>query len=46
MKYYRLYNDIIEFERDIINDILPFKYLDKICRELNITCEVAFVDDT
>jgi hypothetical protein len=46
MKYYRLDNDIIEFARDIIKDVLPLKYLDRIGRELNISCEVAFVDDT
>jgi hypothetical protein len=26
--------------------MLPLKYLDKRFRELNISCEVAFVDDT
>jgi hypothetical protein len=46
MNYYRLNNDIIEFARDIIKDVLPLKYRDKICRALNISCEVAFVDDT
>jgi hypothetical protein len=46
MKYYRLDEDTIEFAKDIIKDVLPLKYLDKICRELNISCEVAFVDDT
>jgi hypothetical protein len=46
MKYYRLDDDIIEFARDFIKDVLPLKYLDKINRELNISCEVAFVDDT
>jgi hypothetical protein len=45
-KYYRLNNEIIEFARDIIKDVLSLKYLDKICRELNISCEVSFVDDT
>jgi hypothetical protein len=45
MKYYRLDNDIIEFAKDIIKDVLPHKYLDKICRELNISCDVSFVDD-
>jgi hypothetical protein len=25
---------------------MPIKYLDKICHELNISCEVAFVDET
>jgi hypothetical protein len=46
MKYYRLDDDTIEFARDIIKDVLPLKYLDRICRELNISCEVAFVDNT
>jgi hypothetical protein len=39
-------NDIIDFAKDILKDELPLKYLDKICQELNISCEVAFVDDT
>jgi hypothetical protein len=46
MNYYRLDEDIIEFAKDIIKDVLPLKYLDKICRELNITCDVSFVDNT
>jgi hypothetical protein len=46
MKYYRLDEDKIEFAKDIIKDVLPVKYLDKICHELNITCEIAFVDET
>jgi hypothetical protein len=46
MKYYRLDEDTIEFVRDIIKDVLPLKYLDRICRESSISCEVAFVDDT
>jgi hypothetical protein len=45
-KYYRLDEDTIEFEKDFIKDVLPLKYLDKICHELNILCEVFFVDDT
>jgi hypothetical protein len=46
MKYYKLDEDTIEFARDIITDVLPLKYLDRICRELNISCEVALVDET
>jgi hypothetical protein len=46
MKYYKIEEETIEFARDIIKDILSLKYLDKICRELNISCEIAFVDDT
>jgi hypothetical protein len=46
MKYYRLDEDKIEFAKDIIKDVLPLKYLDRICHEVNISCEVAFVDDT
>jgi hypothetical protein len=46
MKYYRLDEDIIEFANDIIKDILSLKYLDKIWPELNLSCEVVFVDDT
>jgi hypothetical protein len=46
MKYYRLDEDTIECAKDIIKDVLPLKYLDKICHELNISCEIAFVDDT
>jgi hypothetical protein len=44
--YYRLDEDKIEFAKDIIKDILPLKYLDRICRELNISCDVFFVDET
>jgi hypothetical protein len=46
MKYYWLEEDSIEFAKDIIKDVLPLKYLDKICPELNITFEVAFVVET
>jgi hypothetical protein len=46
LKYYRVDKDKIEFAKDIIKDVLPLKYFDRICRELNITCEVAFVDET
>jgi hypothetical protein len=46
MKYYGLDDDSIEFAKDIIKDVFPLKYLDKICRELNISCEVVFVDET
>jgi hypothetical protein len=46
MKYYRLGEDKIEFAKDIINDVLPLKDLNRICRELNISCELAFVDET
>jgi hypothetical protein len=46
LKYYRLDEDTIEFAQNIIKDFLPLKYFDKICHELNISCEVAFVDDT
>jgi hypothetical protein len=44
--YYKIDEDIIEFAKDIIKDILPLKYLDRICHELNISCEVAFVYET
>jgi hypothetical protein len=33
MKSYKIDEDIIEFARDIIKDVLPLKYLDKICQE-------------
>jgi hypothetical protein len=46
MKFYKIDEDTIEFARDIINVDLQLRYLDKICRELIISCEVAFVDDT
>jgi hypothetical protein len=46
MNYYRFAEDTIEFARNFIKDILPLKYLDKICHELIISCEVAFKDDT
>jgi hypothetical protein len=46
MKYYKIDEDTIEFARDIIKDIFPLKYFDKICRELTISCEVSFVDDS
>jgi hypothetical protein len=42
----KLHEDSIEFAKDIIKDVLQLKYLDKICHELNISCEVAFVNDT
>jgi hypothetical protein len=31
MKYYKIEEDKIEFAKDIIKDVLPLKYLDKIC---------------
>jgi hypothetical protein len=37
---------MLKINQDIKKDVLPLKYRDKICRELNITCEVAFVDET
>jgi hypothetical protein len=46
MKYYMIDEDIIEFAKDIIKDVLPLKYLDKICQELNISCKEAFEDET
>jgi hypothetical protein len=46
MKFYKIGNDKIEFAKDIIKDVLPLKYLDKICREVNITLDVSFVDNT
>jgi hypothetical protein len=46
MKYYRVDEDTIEFAQVIIKDVLPFQYLDKLCHELNISCEIAFVVDT
>jgi hypothetical protein len=46
MRFYKIDENTIEFARDIIKDVLPLKYLDKIGHELNISCEVAFVDDT
>jgi hypothetical protein len=46
MKYYRLDEDTSEFAKDIIKDVLPLKYLVRICRELTISCEIAFVDET
>jgi hypothetical protein len=46
MKFYKIDEDTIEFAKDIIKNILPLNYLDKICHELNILGEVAFVDDT
>jgi hypothetical protein len=46
MKNYKIDDDIIEFARDIIKYILSLKYLDKICRELTISYEVSFVDDS
>jgi hypothetical protein len=45
MKFYKLDNDVIEFAKDLIKDVLPLKYLDKICKELNIPCDVSFVDN-
>jgi hypothetical protein len=41
MKYYGINEDTIEFAKDIIKDVLPHKYLDKICHELTISCELA-----
>jgi hypothetical protein len=32
MKYYRIDEDTIEYAKDIIKNVLPLKYLDKICR--------------
>jgi hypothetical protein len=46
MKFYKINEDTIEFAKDNIKDVLPLKYLDKICHELNISREVAFVDTT
>jgi hypothetical protein len=46
INYYKIDEDTKEFEKDIIKDVLPLKYIDRICRELNISCEVAFVDET
>jgi hypothetical protein len=46
MKFYKIDENTIEFARDIIKDVLSLKCLDKICRELNISCEVAFVDES
>jgi hypothetical protein len=46
MKYYKIDDDTKEFARAIIRDVLPLKYVDKICRELNKSCEVSFVDET
>jgi hypothetical protein len=37
VKYYRLDEDTIEFAKDIIKDVLSLEYLDRICRELNIS---------
>jgi hypothetical protein len=45
MKFYRIDEYIIEFAKDIIKNVLPLEYWEKICLELNISCEVAFVDD-
>jgi hypothetical protein len=46
MKFYKIDEDTIEFAKEIIKDVLTLKYLDKICRELNISCEIAFVGET
>jgi hypothetical protein len=46
MRFNKIDEDTIEFGRYIIKDVLSLKYLDWICRELNISCEVAFVDET
>jgi hypothetical protein len=46
MKFYQINESTIEFARNIIKNVLSLKYLDQICREVNISCEVSFVDDT
>jgi hypothetical protein len=46
MKFYKIKDDTIEFARDILKDELQLNYLAKIYQELNISYEVAFVDDT
>jgi hypothetical protein len=46
MKYNKRDEDSIELARNIIKDVLPLTYLDKIYRKVKISCEVAFVDDT
>jgi hypothetical protein len=40
LKDYKIDPDVIEFVNDIIRDVLPLQYLNKICAVLKITfCE-------
>jgi hypothetical protein len=45
LKYFNINPDIIEFAKDIIRDIVPLKYLNKICNALGMTSNVRYVDN-
>jgi hypothetical protein len=45
LKYYKIKDEIIEYVKDIILDILPVKNLNKLCKALNIIINLSYVDD-
>jgi predicted transcriptional regulator len=44
LKYYKIKEDIIEYAKNIIIDILPFNDLNKLCKVLNIVINLSYVD--
>jgi hypothetical protein len=45
LKYYKIKEDIIEYAKDIILNILPVKDLNKLYKPLSIIVNLSFVDD-
>jgi hypothetical protein len=43
LKYFNIHTDTIDFAKDIIIDLLPFKHLNKISIALEITCYVSYI---
>jgi hypothetical protein len=45
LKYFIIYSKTIEFEKEIIKDILPIKHLNNISNPIDITSSVTHVDE-
>jgi hypothetical protein len=45
LKYYKAYEDIINYAKDIILELLPLKDMHKLCTGLGIIVNISFVDE-
>jgi hypothetical protein len=45
LKYFKASQDIINYAKDIILDVLPLKDMNKLCTSLDIIVNFSFVDE-